>query len=211
MRRRSLLPLAAAAPMALLAGCAGLAPDKPQRPTLYDFGPLADAPGTAPAGAPLVLGEVEVTAALDGTAMLYRLGYADARQLRPYALARWSAPPGQLLGQRLRQVLGQVRPVVDPGQASGLARAAAGGLRVLRVELEEFCHHFTSPQASQGVVRVRCTLLENTAAGDRLLAQRGFAAEHGAPTPDAPGGAQALAAASLALAQAVAAWIRTHN
>jgi len=210
MRRRSLLPLAAA-PLALLAGCAGLAPDKPQRPTLYDFGPLTEPPGTAPTGAPLVLGEVEVTAALDGTAMLYRLGYADARQLRPYALARWSAPPGQLLGQRLRQVLGQVRPVLDPGQATGLARAAAGGLRVLRVELEEFCHHFTSPQASQGVVRVRCTLLENTPAGDRLLAQRGFAAEHAASSPDAPGGAQALAAASQSLAQSVAAWIRTQN
>jgi len=209
MRRRSLLPLAAA-PLALLAGCAGFAPDKPQRPTLYDFGPLADAPAAAPAGPPLVLGEVEANAALDGTAMLYRLGYADARQLRPYALARWSAPPGQLLGQRLRHALGQVRPVLDPGQATGLARASAAGLRLLRVELEEFSHHFTSPQASQGVVRVRCTLLENTAAGDRLLAQRGFAAEHAAASPDAPGGAQALAAASQALAQAVAAWIRAQ-
>ena len=86
-----------------LAGCSSLAPDKPVRATQYDFGPqAASAPGNAPAGSPLVLDDVDPSGSLDTSAILYRLAYADAHQLRPYALARWTAPPAQLIRQRLR-------------------------------------------------------------------------------------------------------------
>lgn len=210
--RRSFLALAGAClAAALLAGCANFAPDKPVRPTLYDFGPgdLAEAP--APSGQPLLLGEVEVAGSLDSTAMLYRLGYADPHQLRPYAYARWSAPPAQLLQQRLRQVLGRSWPVMDAAAAAALARRGSGAPRVLRLELEEFSHWFQTETASQGVVRLRATLLEQGGGGEKLLAQRSFSVQRPAPTADAAGGVRALAAAADGVAEALAAWVQQQR
>jgi len=81
-----------------LGGCAQLQPQP--RATVYDFGPgaVAMAPASRMAQRPaLVLSDVEASAALDSTAVLYRLAYSDAQQLRPYAHARWSMSPSQLL------------------------------------------------------------------------------------------------------------------
>jgi cholesterol transport system auxiliary component len=211
MRRRLLV--AALGSSAFVAGC-GLAPDKPVRPTQYDFGPVAlvgIGPAAAPAGTPLVLADVEVNGALDGSAMVYRLAYADPHALRPYAFARWSAPPGQLVRQRLREHLGRDRPVVDSAASTALARRSGQVPRVLRVELEEFSHVFDTEKESRGVVRMRCTLLENTAAGERLLAQRSFVLERPAPTADASGGVRALTAATDAAAEEIAAWLRQQQ
>ncbi|MEP6790241.1 MAG: ABC-type transport auxiliary lipoprotein family protein, partial [Ramlibacter sp.] len=93
--------------LALLAGCADLV-DKPKRATLYDFGPGSTTaqPQQATPLPALVLGDVDTSGALDGSAVLYRLAYADVNQLHPYAQARWSAPPAQLVRQRLRDQLG---------------------------------------------------------------------------------------------------------
>jgi cholesterol transport system auxiliary component len=197
------------AALAGLAGCGSIAPDKPVRATQYDFGPRPSAPSTtAPAGAPLVLDEVDAGGSLDSSAILYRLAYADGHQLRPYALARWTAPPNQLIRQRLREQLGRDRAVLDSGAAVALARRSGQPIHVLRVELEEFSHQFDSPTQSKGVLRLRCTLLENTTGGERLMAQRSFVAEQPAPTPDAPGGVRALAAATDAAAQDIAGWLK---
>ncbi len=202
--RRLILALCAAA----LAACSSFAPDKPVRPTLYDFGPgeIADAP--VPTGVPLVLSDVDVSGSLEGSALLYRLAYADAHQLRPYAYARWSTPPAQLAQQRLRQVLGRSQPVMDAANAAALARRSDARHHVLRVELEEFSQVFQSEASSQGVVRLRCTLLEVTSGGERLVAQRTFTTQRPAPTADAAGGVRALAAAFDATAEAVAGWVR---
>jgi cholesterol transport system auxiliary component len=206
MRRRTLLPLLALG----LAGCSAL-PSKPTRPTMYDLGPLAEEPSaTAPARAALVLPDVEVSGSLDTPAMLYRLGYEDPNQLRPYAYARWSAPPGQLLRQRLRDVLGRERPVLDSAAAAALVRQGGSPPPVLRVELEEFSQLFDSPKDSQGVLRLRCTLLHNTGGGERFVAQRSFNVKKPAPSADAAGGVRALAAATDAAAQDIAAWLQQH-
>jgi len=197
--------------LCLLAGCA--TPDKPTRATLYDFGPgAAAASSTAQAaGAPLVLGDVEATSALDGSAVLYRLGYADENQLLPYARARWSAPPSQLIRQRLREQLAAQGPVLDPGESAGLARSAGAAPRILRIDLEEFSQIFEAPAVSWGLLRLRATLLENTVAGERLLAQRSIVVRRPAPTPDAPGGVRALAAATDAAAQEIAQWLAQQH
>ncbi|HZN47192.1 MAG TPA: ABC-type transport auxiliary lipoprotein family protein, partial [Ramlibacter sp.] len=106
----------------LLAGCKAL-PDKPMRQTMYDFGPAVSlVAGTAPTRGALFLPEVEASGVLETPALLYRLGYEDPHQLRPYAYARWSAPPGQLVRQRLRDVLSAERAVLDAAAASSLAR-----------------------------------------------------------------------------------------
>jgi len=192
--------------LAAVAGCA--TPDKPSRATLYDFGPGAvqEPMQGAPQGStlsPLVLADIEASAALDGGAVLYRLGYADAHQLRPYAHSRWSAPPPQLIRQRLREQLARDRAVLDLNESSALARSSSAMPRVMRIELEEFSHHFESPSQSAGVLRLRVTLMENTPAGEKLVAQRAVAVRRPASTPDAPGGVRALAAATDAAAEEI--------
>jgi cholesterol transport system auxiliary component len=193
---------------ALLGACAGLV-DKPVQRTLYDFGPGASAPAAATRQLPpLGLSEIDAAGALDGTAVLYRLGYADANQLRPYAQARWSAPPPQLVRQRLREQLGRERAVLNPAESASLAREGGVLPRVLHIELEEFSHLFESPAQSFGLVRMRATLLENTVAGEKLLAQRSVVARSPAATADAPGGVRALAAATDAAAAEIGQWLQ---
>ena len=203
----ALRTIALAATAALVA-CAGIAPDKPARATLYDFGPGAVATAsTAPTQAAIVLADIEASSALEGNALLYRLGYADANQLHPYAQARWSAPPPQLVRQRLREQLGRERAVLDASESAALARTGGAAPRVLRVELEEFSQVFDSPSQSFGALRLRATLFENTAAGERFLAQRSIVQRQPAPAPDAAGGARALAAAADAAAQEISQWL----
>jgi len=207
MRRHLIGPVLVLALLVGMGGCA--TPDKPVRATLYDFGPGASAaqpagPATLPA---LVLADIEASGALDGSAVLYRLGYADAHQLRPYAQARWSAPPPQLIRQRLREQLARERAVLDLNESAALARTGGVMPRVLRIELEEFAHFFESPAQSSGVLRLRVTLMENTTAGEKLLAQRGLVVRRPAPTPDAPGGVRALAAATDAAAEEIGQWL----
>ncbi len=197
------------AALATLAGCA--APDKPVRATLYDFGPgvttAAPASASAPDLPPLVLADIETTGAFDGSSLLYRLGYADAHQLRPYAQARWSAPPPQLIRQRLREQLSRGRPVLDLGDSATLAHSSGTMPRVLRIELEEFSHFFESQTQSWGLLRLRATLMENTPAGEKLLAQRSVVVRRPAPSADAPGGVRALAAAADAAAEEIGQWL----
>ena len=193
---------------AALAGCKSL-PSKPARQTMYDFGPAAPYEGTVSAQRPaLLLPDVEVSGILETPALLYRLGYENPHELLPYAFARWSAPPGTLVRQRLRDVLGRDRPVLDNAGGAALARRGSTPPPVLRVELEEFSQLFDTPGESKGVVRMRCTLLENTAGGERLVAQRSFDVERPATSADAAGGVRALAAATEAAAQEIAAWLR---
>ena len=195
--------------LAGLAGCAG--PDRPVRATLYDFGPGAMQPQAATRLAPLpaiALAEVEAGPTLDSSAILYRLGYADGHQLRPYAQARWTASPAQLVRQRLREQLSLQRAVLNVGEGAALARTGGTAPLVLRLELEEFSQWFESPTQSSGVLRLRATAAENTAGGEKLLAQRAFIVQRPATTADAQGGVRALAAATDAAAQELSQWLQ---
>jgi cholesterol transport system auxiliary component len=188
----------------VLGGCA--LPEKPLRPAVYDFGPgLTSATSDRPAaGVPaLALAEVEAPAALDSTAVLYRLAYADARQLRPYAQARWSMTPAQLLRQRLREALAQQRPVLNAGEG--------GASTLLRVELEEFSQLFEAPERSVGLLRLRATLLSVGPTGERLLAQRSVVVQRPATAADAAGGVRALAQASDAATAELVQWLQQQG
>lgn len=209
MTRRLAAALAAIVLMAGLAGCA--TPGRPMRATLYDFGPGATAAQPAADPQPplpsVVLADIEASGALDGSAVLYRLGYADANQLRPYARARWSAPPPQLIRERLRQQLARDRVVLDLGESAALARNGGAAPRVLRIGLEEFSQLFESQAQSWGLLRLRATVMDNTPSGEQLLAQRSFVVRQPAPTPDAAGGVRALAVATDAAAVEIAHWL----
>lgn len=186
----------------LIGGCGAL-PDKPVRPAVYDFGPGLVPKATPAAGAalpPLLLADIEAPATVDGTAVLYRLAYADVQQVRPYAQARWSMPPAQLVRQRLRDSLSQQRVVLSP------AEGPAGWM--LRLELEEFTQVFDAPDRSVGLVRLRATLLETVNGRERLVAQRRFSVQRPAPSADAPGGVRALTAASDAAIDEIVQWLQ---
>jgi cholesterol transport system auxiliary component len=210
MNRMRPLALAAFATLSLLAGCGSFI-DKPQRPVLYDMGPLPPLPAPssrADPRVPLLLPDIEASGALDGTPVLYRLGYSDDHQLRAYAQSRWSAPPPQLVRQRLREQLGRERPVLSLDESAALDRQSVGSVYLLRLELEEFAHVFDAPERSRGVLRLRATLLAPGSGGDQLLGQRTIAVEGVAPTQDASGGVRALTAATDAAAADIASWLR---
>lgn len=198
--------------MLMLVGCTTPGPEAAGK--VYDFGPAPRQALATPAPvhmAPLVLVDVQATPSLEGNALLYRLAYADAQQLKPYALARWSMPPAQLVDQRLRQQLGAQRAVLAPGEllpasASSFAASAAPLLN-LRLVLEEFSQVFDSPTESHGLLRLRATLTQRALGGETFLAQRSFVVWQAAPTPDAPGAVRALTAASNELAAQLAAWL----
>ena len=201
-----------------LTGCA--LPTAPARPAIYDFGvnppsSMSASAARPPAQAALIVGEIEASPALEGTAMLYRLAYANPQQLRPYAQARWSMPPAQLLRQRLRARLGESYALLNAGdRLIGSAAATTIGTAApsrpplsLRLELEEFSQLFDTPQQSNGLLRLRATLTQASPTGEQLIKQKTFTLQRPAPAPNAPGGVQALSAASEAVALEVGAWV----
>lgn len=201
------------AAMLLLGACSAL-PDKPTRAALYDFGPgpLGPLPASRQASlAPLALADISTPGGvLDNQAVLYRLAYADAQQLRPYSQARWSMPPAQLVRQRLRETLGRNRAVFNAGEGPALNRSANQGVlpRMLQLQLEEFSHLFDAPTRSTGLIRLRATLVEIQPSGEKLLAQRNFTVQRPAPSNDAPGGVRALTAATDAAIEEISTWLQ---
>jgi cholesterol transport system auxiliary component len=212
-RGRRIAAATLAVGFALLAAGCGALPDKPARSTLYDFGPgamAAAATATTPAAAmrpTLALAEFETNSRLDGTQILYRLGYADANELRPYGQSRWSQQPAQLLRQRLRDVLSERRMVLGPEESATISRSKGEVPDTLRISLDEFSHYFDSASASVGLVRLRATLIRATPAGDRVLGQRLFTVRSPAPSADAPGGVKALIAASDSVVAELVQWV----
>ena len=199
----------------LLAGCSAL-PTPPPRAVQYDFGPGGEPAqttlGTPAARPPVALADIQAAGRADtSSAVLYRLAYSNAQELRPYQSARWSQPPTQLLQQALRSHLGASRAVLHADDAQGAART--GGVNgsqpdILRIDLEEFSQVFSSPNNSVGLLRLRATLVEPTAAGEKLLGQRVFTVQKPAASADATGGTHALAEAAEQVAQELTLWLQ---
>ena len=191
--------------VASLAACVG-AP-KNSAVAVYDLGPgvVGELPANRlPALPTLALADVQAPSALDNPAVLYRLAYSDPQQLHPYAQARWSMPPAQLLRQRVRETLGQHRAVLNTTDGMLLPP----GTLVLRLELEEFSHVFEEPTRSAGVLRLRATLTQPVHAGEALLAQRSFLVRHPSASADASGGVRALGGAVDSLVQQLDQWVQ---
>jgi cholesterol transport system auxiliary component len=183
----------------LIAGC-GSTSQRGARDTKFDFGPLPEAAATAqlpPTMRPIAIPDVTGPALLDAQQMMYRLNYADPLQSRAYTQSEWSSTPLQLLTQRLKSRLSQggarVLSVVD---------ASAGAL-LLRVEVDEFSHVFTSSVQNQGRVVLRVSLFD----GSKLIDQKMFSRSTESTSADAGGGARALAASTDAITTDIMAWI----
>ncbi|OGB27647.1 MAG: ABC transporter [Burkholderiales bacterium RIFCSPLOWO2_02_FULL_57_36] len=179
----------------LSGGCATQQEKDPR--TLYDLGSLPATQNVAPALPPLSIAEVNAPQWLNSRMMFFRLAYANDQQPHPYANSRWSMPPAQLFGQRLKARL---------AQAGGAVLSASDGVAnvpVLRVEADEFMQIFTSPGQSVVRVNVRASVLNLRT----LAAHRNFMREVAAPTPDAAGGASALAEATDAIITDMMNWL----
>jgi cholesterol transport system auxiliary component len=175
-----------------LAGCAGSGALPPAQ---YDFGPAPAASAEAIGAARLKVLTVSAPDALDTRQIAYRLAYADAQRVATYRDSRWVAPPAQLLTERLRGALAEHETVLENG-------ADSTGVPVLKVDLLAFEQVFDAPGRSHAEVAARATLSQD----GRILAQRSLDARAPGATPDAAGGAQALAAASDALIGQLVAW-----
>lgn len=187
-----------AASVALLSACA--VPERAPAPAQYDFG-LPAAAEVAPSAAeprPALAVRVQSSAALESPAMLYRLAYADAQQLRAYARARWSMAPAELVQQRLREGLGRQYAVLRLGEAAP---------RVLQLDLEEFSQVFEAADRSHGLVQLRVTVWQVTPSGERMLGQRTLQVHQPAATPDAGGGVVALRSATDKALEELQRWL----
>lgn len=164
--------------LAACAGNGGRGPDAAR----FDLG-LAGARGQPLPG----VAAVSVTAPswLAGTAMQYRLAYADAARRQDYGASRWAAPPAELLQKALER--GAVAP---------------RGCR-LQLELDEFVQVFDGPEQSRLVLDLRASLL----AGQRVIGRRAYALAPAAPSADARGGVAAAAVAVDELARGLARWL----
>lgn len=180
-------------------GACSLKPSNVRPAAHYDFG-IAPTVSSKPINANLVVADVEAPQWLQRRGLLYRLVYRNEQQLQPYANSNWVAPPPELLSTRLRQFFssGKVSAPEDRTRADYL----------LRVELESFEQKFMSPTSSSALVRAKATLVNTLER--RVHAQKVFALEEPAPTPDAAGGAAALAAASNALSRQIHDWVASE-
>lgn len=186
----------------MLSACAGSPTTQRQQ---YDFGLLpaltASSPGSTSAASPLQLSlaDINAPAALDSTAMLYRLQYDNGQQLKPYALHRWSMPPAALLSQRLKaQMATSGIQVAQQGEA-------AQSWPLLRIDLDEFSQVFSSASHSNAHIDLRASVSKNNI----LIAQRRFQQQVSARSADAPGGAAAMQQATDQLIQELNIWIRS--
>lgn len=167
----------------LLAGCVGNV--RQTESARFDLGTAA----LVWRPAEVALGSVEVTAPswLAGTALQYRLLYADPLRRQAYNESRWAAPPAELIERALNR---------QPGAATGCR---------LRLELDELVQVFDAPAASRVLLEARAALA--TPRGDAVLARQAFAVARPASGADARGGVEAAAAAVQELAAGLGAWL----
>jgi cholesterol transport system auxiliary component len=188
----------------VLAGCASNR-GGPSSNATFDFGPVGAPAGAVQAAAArptlpaLVVTDVTGPAALDSERMYYRLNYADPTQARTYANSRWSSNPLHMVTQRFKTRLAQ----------SGIKvlsqTDAAAGIPILRIDVDDFVHGFSSASQSEGQLLLRASVFN----GNTLVDQKTFSRSTPANSADAAGGARALAATTDAVAADIAAWLAT--
>ena len=188
--------------LCVFSGCSLMAPKAPPK-TEFDFGPERNAPSDSAAlsEAQLVIFDVSAPAWMDGTAMFYRLAYQNAAVPLPYAESEWVMSPAALLTERLRS-----SAAVHADGGTRLVGVRTTEVYTLHSELLEFEQIFDAPDRSHGALRLRATLQ-----GEGVWAQRTFAIDRPAPTPNAAGGVIALAECSEELARLVEGWVSGNH
>lgn len=180
---------------AVLTACA-LRDNRPAA-MLYDLGPFETESRTPlPTGMPAVQTKVNAPGWMNDNLMFYRLDYVNNQQIRFYTESSWNAAPSRLFKSRLDAFL------VSSGNPVASARTASHPL-VLRIHVEDFSQHFSSPNDSVGRIALYASLFN----GRDLIAQKVFRKDVVSQTPDAQGGARALAEGSDALIGEIMQWM----
>lgn len=177
----------------LLAGCS-LLPATPHS-TTYDLGPPTAAPAQGKTLPRLRVLSTDGPSWLDGSAIHYRLRYAQAERLQPYATQRWIMSPVRLFDERLREAVSARGELTWAGDTQAPA---------LKVDIVDFEQVFDSADSSRGVVQVRATVMRNG-----IIGQKTFTAEQPAPSADGAGGVRALAGSTDAVIAAIIDWVAT--
>jgi cholesterol transport system auxiliary component len=181
----------------LLSGCVS----RRALPIRYDLDGARAVPQASPRfDATIAIPPIQAPSWLRSTALVYRLDYAQPAYPRAYTLSEWAAPPGELLTARLRERIA----AVNEGFTLDRLSEDTDGYR-LEVSLENFAQVFTSPVRSRCIVILRATVLQP---GDRVVAQRTFRSEQSAPSADAAGAVEGLAAASDSDFAQILKWLR---
>lgn len=178
----------AAGSVLLISACGSLG-RLPAQYSVHDLG-LPGKPGS-----PLVLPtraiQVRAPSWLGSSAMQYRAADADNPTRRAYVSNRWAAAPAELVEVALQRAL----PPSNP----------EGGGCLLFVDLDEFSQIFSTPTESYGLIEARLRL--SSPRDDAVFAVQPVSISVPATTPDARGGAVALAAATTELATRIATWV----
>lgn len=163
-------------------------------PELLDLGtaPPATATAAATPRPPLLLDQVEVAPLIEGPSVVWRDG--ELGQPQRYAYFRWVAAPGQLIEQRLREMLSRDGPV--------LSRITAAQSLQLHVSVDRFEQVFVAGR-SHAQLSMRVLLTRGTHVVDQLRIDE----QIDAPSDDAPGGATALRQATDRAVVRVAEWL----
>ena len=169
--------------------------------TLYDLGPLkTENLSRLPAGMPVISTKVHAPEWMNENLMFYRLDYVNDQQVRFYTESSWNSPPSRLFKNRLDTYL------VAAGSTVTGIRTSSPTL-TLRIYLEDFSQHFSSPSDNTSRIVLRASLFR----GRDLVAQKRFRKEVVSRTADAQGGARALAQGSDELIVEIMNWMAERS
>lgn len=165
--------------------------------TLYDFGPLKTSNVVQlPDNMPVIKTRVQAPEWMSENLMYYRLNYINDQQVRFYTESSWNTTPSKLFKNRLDTCLAA-------GGSAVTGYTTTSPALTLRVYIEDFGQHFSSPSASVGHVSLRASLFR----GKDLIAQRSFTRDIPSTTADAAGGVRAMAQASDAIIADIMNWM----
>lgn len=167
-------------------GCGSLPKAGPQA-ALFDFGIGMEAPSLALPN--IRFTSIDAGPGLEGSGMRYRLAYQNPSRIFSYTESRWAASPDKLLTRRMQQRM----------QASGIAQCT------LRITVETFDQIFDQPDRSRGLVQMHASLNQGNGRQGIVLSFHA-SADHPSETPDARGGAAALASAADQVLAEIAQW-----
>ena len=166
---------------------------------LYDLGPAPFEAEThaLPAEMPrLLVSQVNAADWLNSSKMYYRLAQVNDQQTWFYTLSRWNTRPSKLFSERFQSALLASGSEVENGMA------APDAWRVT-VHIEDFSQYFYDASKSEGRIVLRVSVAGKNG---RLLQKRFLRAEP-AMSPDAAGGAAALAAATDGIIADILQWV----
>jgi cholesterol transport system auxiliary component len=168
---------------ALLAGCAAVLPQGPDRPTTtYVLDPDRPLAGTTRSGPTLLIPPASAAPGYGTPRMAY---LKERYRIDYYAHNEWVAAPASMLGPVL------VATLRESGHFAGVVDDRRGTLADLRLDLRlDRMHQDFRSQPSQGSVALTVSLFDLADGG--LLATRVFEASEPAPSDDAQGGVIAI-------------------